>query len=84
MQTALEVHASKYVESILFKDNETFYVNLFDLNFANDEGVERKFTIRAEDGYQLYDLLTGEPIAKQNGAFVGCFEKYRWFVLKRA
>ncbi|MBQ8374828.1 MAG: beta-galactosidase trimerization domain-containing protein [Clostridia bacterium] len=78
----IKVQASKYVESIIFKDGEDYYVNLFDLNFANDL-VERKFTIKAEEGYQLYDLLDNTPIKMQDGAFVGTFEKYRWFVLKR-
>lgn len=82
VKTKLQVCASKYVEVVLFKDGEDMYVNLFDLNFANDL-VERKFAIRAEEGYQLYDLLTNEPVSKKDGAFVGSFEKYRWFVLKR-
>ena len=82
VQRKVEVCASKYVETIVFKDGEDFYLNLFDLNFANDF-VERKFAIRADGDYTLYDLLSGEPIEKQGESFVGSFEKYRWFVLKR-
>ena len=82
VQTAIDVRASRYVESILFKDGDDLYVNLFDLNFANDL-VERKFEISAREGYALYDLLSGEEIEKKNGAFCGSFEKYRWFVCKR-
>ena len=76
------VKASKYVESILFKDGETYYLNLFDLNFANDL-VERKFAVKTCGNYKLYDLLEGTPIEEKNGEFVGSFEKYRWLVLKK-
>ena len=82
VQTKVSVEASKYVEVILFKDKENLYVNLFDLNFANDL-VERKFSIAAEAGYHLYDLLTGNPVEQQGNRFAGTFEKYRWFVLKK-
>ena len=82
VQTKVELSASPFVENILFKDGETYYIHLFDLNFARDL-VERKFSLKAEDGYCLYDLLSGEPVEYKDGAFVGSFEKYRWFVLKR-
>ena len=60
VQVKIKVQASKYVECIVFKDGDDYYVNLFDLNFANDL-TERKFSVVAEDGYQLYDLLSGTP-----------------------
>lgn len=82
VNTKINVCASKYVETVLFKDGEELYINLFDLNFANDL-VERKFTITAENGYELYDLLSGERLEKQGKSFIGSFEKYRWLVLKR-
>ena len=82
VQTKISVEASKYVEVILFKNGDDLYVNLFDLNFANDL-VERKFSIAAEAGYQLYDLLTDAPVEQQGNHFVGLFEKYRWFLLKK-
>lgn len=82
VQTKIKIQASKFVESVIFKDGDTYYVNLFDLNFANDL-VERKFTIQADDGYQLYDLLENAPIEKKDGVFKGSFEKYCWFVLKK-
>lgn len=78
----IKLQASKYVESVIFKDGEDYYVNLFDLNFANDL-VERKFALSIDGDYQLYDLLEGTPMEKKGGAFVGSFEKYRWFVLKK-
>ena len=81
-QRKVKVQASKYVETILFKDGEDYYINLFDLNFASDI-VERKFALSVDGEYELLDLLDGTPIAKKNGQFVGSFEKYRWFVLKR-
>ncbi len=82
VQPKIHLEASKYVENVIFKDGEEYYVNLFDLNFANDL-IERKFKLFINGDYQLYDLLTNEPIEKMDGAFVGCFEKYRWFVLKK-
>ena len=82
VQPKMKLQASKYVESVIFKDGETYYVNLFDLNFANDL-VERKFTLSADENYQLYDLLDDTPIVKENGVFKGSFEKYRWFVLRK-
>ena len=82
VQTKIKLQASKFVGSVIFKDGDTYYVNLFDLNFANDL-VERKFAIQAEDGYQLYDLLENTPIERKDGVFKGSFEKYRWFVLKK-
>jgi beta-galactosidase GanA len=78
----IKLQASKYVESVIFQDGENYYVNLFDLNFANDL-VERKFSMEADGDYQLYDLLTDNPVEKKDGVFVGYFEKYRWFVLKK-
>ena len=81
VQTKIKLQASKFVESVIFKDGDTYYINLFDLNFANDL-VERKFTLSI-DGYQLYDLLEDTPIEKKNGVFEGTFEKYRWFVLRK-
>ena len=82
VQRKIKIQASKYVESVIFEDGDTYYVNLFDLNFANDL-VERKFALTIEGDYQLYDLLEGAPMEKKDGAFVGSFEKYRWFVLKK-
>ena len=82
VQPKIKLHASKYVESVIFKDGETYYVNLFDLNFANDL-VERKFTMRVDGNYQLYDLLIGTPMEKKDGVFKGSFEKYRWLVLRK-
>ena len=82
VQPKMKLQASKYVESVIFKDGETYYVNLFDLNFANDL-VERKFTLSVDENYQLYDLLDDTPIVKENGVFKGSFEKYRWFVLRK-
>ena len=78
----IKLQASKYVESVIFRDGEDYYVNLFDLTFANDL-VERKFALSIDGDYQLYDLLEGTPMEKKGGAFVGSFEKYRWFVLKK-
>ena len=82
IQKKVNLTASKYVESILFQDDEDFYINLFDLNFAKDL-TERKFAISVDGDYTLYDLLEGTPVEKKDGAFVGVFEKYRWFVLKK-
>ena len=82
VQPKIHIQASKFVESVIFQDGEAYYVNLFDLNFANDL-VERKFAVAIEGEYQLYDLLDNTPIEKKDGAFVGSFEKYRWFVLKK-
>lgn len=78
----LRVQASKYVESVIFQDGDEYYVNLFDLNFANDL-TERKFTLTVDGEYRLYDLLNGTPIEIKDGAFVGSFEKYRWLVLRK-
>ncbi len=80
--TKIKLKASKFVESVIFKDGDTYYVNLFDLNFANDL-TERRFEIKADEAYQLYDLLENTPIEKKDGVFKGSFEKYRWFVLKK-
>ena len=82
LQQTIDVQTSKYVESVIFQDGETYYVNLFDLNFANDL-VERKFALYIDGNYQLYDLLDGTPIEKKDGVFKGSFEKYRWFVLRK-
>ena len=73
VQPKMKLQASKYVESVIFKDGETYYVNLFDLNFANDL-VERKFTLSVDENYQLYDLLDDTPIVKEKGVFKGSFE----------
>ena len=81
IQLKIKLQASKYVENILFKDGENYYINLFDLNFASDV-VERKFALSVDGEYELFDLLDGTPIEKKDGKFVGSFEKYRWFVLK--
>lgn len=82
VRTKIKIQASKYVESVIFQDGEDYYVNLFDLNFANDL-TERKFAIKTDGDYQLYDLLDNTPIPTKDGAFAGSFEKYRWFVLKK-
>ena len=82
VKRAVQLTASRYVENILFKDGENFYVNLFDLNFACDQ-TERKFALKADNGYTFFDLLSGEAVPQKDGAFVGSFKKYRWFVLKR-
>ena len=82
VQQKIKIQASKYVESVIFEDGDVYYVNLFDLNFANDL-VERKFTLAIDGDYQLFDLLKNTPIAKENGEFRGSFEKYRWLVLKK-
>ena len=82
VQIKINVQASKFVESIIFKDEDTYYLNLFDLHFAQDL-TERKFVVTLEDGYRLYDLLDGTPIACEDGKFVGSFEKYRWLVVKK-
>ena len=82
VRTKIRLTASPFVENVIFEDGDTYYVNLFDLNFANDL-VERKFSLTIEGNYQLYDLLTNQPIEKKDGAFVGSFEKYRWLVLKK-
>ena len=82
VQSKIKIQASKYVESVIFEDGADYYVNLFDLNFANDL-VERKFALTIDGDYQLYDLLEGTPLDKKDGAFVGSFEKYRWLVLKK-
>ena len=82
VQSKIKIQASKYVESIIFKDGEDYYVNLFDLNFTNDL-VERKFTLAIDEDYQLYDLMKDAPIEKRDGVFQGSFEKYRWLVLKK-
>ena len=82
LQQTIDVQTSKYVESVIFQDGETYYVNLFDLNFANDL-VERKFALSIDGNYQLYDLLDGAPIEKKDGVFKGNFTKYRWFVLRK-
>ena len=78
----ITTQASKFVETVIFKDGDTYYVNLFDLHFAEDL-VERKFAISIDGDYVLYDLIDNKPIEKSNGKFVGSFEKYRWLVLKR-
>ena len=80
-QQKVKLEASKYVENIIFKDGEDYYINLYDLNFAFDI-VERKFALSVDGEYELFDLLDGTPIEKKDGKFVGSFEKYRWFVLK--
>ena len=82
VRTKIRLTASPFVENVIFEDGDTYYVNLFDLNFSNDL-VERKFSLTIEGNYQLYDLLTNQPIEKKDGAFVGSFEKYRWLVLKK-
>lgn len=82
VQLKIKLKASKFVESVIFEDGDEYYVNLFDLNFANDL-TERKFSLSIDGDYQLCDLLDGTPIEKKEGAFVGSFEKYRWLVLKR-
>ena len=82
VEQKISLKASRYVENIIFKDGKDYFVNLFDLNFANDIAC-RKFELRVDGDYTLYDLLTKEAVEKIDGAYVGEFEKYRWFVLKR-
>lgn len=82
IEQKIQVDTSKYVEMILFKDNDDYYLNLFDLNFAQDL-VERKFTVKIEKGYELFDLLTDKVVSNREGVFYGTFEKYAWFVLKK-
>lgn len=77
----LKVEASKYVESIIFDDNASLIVNLFDLNFANDI-VERKFKINT-NGFKVYKLPENKEIKVQNNLMTGTFEKYISFYFKK-
>lgn len=76
------VDASKYVEVILFKDGEDFYLNLFDLNFAQDL-VERKFTISVDGDYEIIDIATDKMLVKNQDIFNGSFTKYCWLALRK-
>lgn len=73
--------ASKFVEQIIFKDGDDYYVNLFDLNFAED-CIKRDFTLVA-DGYRAAELLSGEELEEKDGKIVGSFEKYLWLKLTK-
>ena len=75
------LQASKYVESIVFKDGEDYYINLFDLNFAEDE-AKREFSVKTDGDYELTDLSTNFLIDNENGEFTGSFKKYIWLKLK--
>lgn len=73
--------SSKYVESVVFKDGEDYYINLFDLNFAEDE-VKREFSVKTDGNYELTDLSTNSLIDNESGEFIGSFKKYIWLKLK--
>ncbi|MBO4594593.1 MAG: hypothetical protein J5697_02695, partial [Clostridia bacterium] len=78
-----ELKTSKYVECVVFKDGNDYFLNLFDLNYANDDAV-RNFTITVPDGYGLKETLSGNKIPETDGKFVGSFEKYLWLILVRS
>ncbi|MCQ3035236.1 MAG: beta-galactosidase trimerization domain-containing protein [Bacilli bacterium] len=82
IKTTFEVKASKYVESILFKDNNDYYLNLYDLNFIEDI-VERKFEIKLPKGhYEVYELPNMNKVDIDNGYIKGKFEKYYSLYIK--
>lgn len=78
----LNIEASKYVENIIFKDGNDLYLNLFDLNFANDI-VERKFAIKLQEKYDIYKLPEMTLINKNTNEFSFIFEKYTSFYFKK-
>ena len=83
MDVKFTITASKYVENILFKDGEEYYLQLFDLHFAQD-CVTRVFTLSTGGGYRVVDLLSGKELEEKHGVYCGAFEKYRWYILKKS
>ncbi|MBO6280684.1 MAG: alpha-L-fucosidase [Bacilli bacterium] len=75
----IKVKTSKYVESIIFKDNEDYYINLVDLNFFN-EVVTRNYEINLPniDEYEFVETISNKKISPR-----GTFEKYVSIHLKR-
>jgi len=71
-----ELNASKYIELIHFKDRNKDYINLFDLNFANDL-VTRNFVLKVpSDVKECYELISGKKMDLRNNTLSGTFEKY--------
>lgn len=77
-----ELKASKYVEMIVFEDDNEIQINLFDLNFA-DEINERKFVLKLNSDMCGVDLLTKKPCKTENGIHKGKFKKYASFTFKK-
>jgi len=77
------LEASKYVELIIFKDENKDYINLFDLNFANDL-VKREFELTVPTNVtKAYELITGQNLEIINNKIKGTFEKYLSLVLEK-
>lgn len=68
----INVKTSKYVESIIFKDGNDYYINLVDLNFHN-EIINRDYQISIPDieKYDILETVSGSPISVN-----GEFQKY--------
>ena len=66
------IKTSKYVEAIIFKDGDDYYINLVDLNFHN-EVIKREFEIELPKiaNFEIKELISGKSIAPK-----GSFEKY--------
>ena len=78
-----EVNGSKYVEAIWFKNGEDFYLNLFDLNFANDI-VTRNVEVTLDDNsYKVSELLSGKEIELTDNKFNVTFNKYLSLKIER-
>ena len=75
-ENIFDISGSKYVESIIFKDDNKHYLNLFDLNFANDL-VTRKIHINLRnDDYKVKEVMSDKLIETKKGEVDIIFEKY--------
>lgn len=75
-ENIFDISGSKYVESIIFKDDNKYYLNLFDLNFANDL-VTRKIHINLRnDDYKIKEVMSDKLIETKKGEVDIIFEKY--------
>ncbi|HBM70408.1 MAG TPA: hypothetical protein DD377_03435 [Firmicutes bacterium] len=77
------IETSKYVEALIFENDKGYIINLFDLNFANDD-VSRAYKITLPDSnFEAKELIKGKRISIKNGVVFGCFRNYLSIILKR-
>ena len=77
------IETSKYVEVLIFENDEGYIINLFDLNFANDDISRTYKIVLPHSNFEAKELLKDKKINIKNGVVSGRFKNYLSIVLKR-
>ncbi len=70
-----KVDASRYVECVVFKTDDGYYLNLFDLN-SNEDVVDRKFEITCPSSFTVEVIGKPGVVETEDEIIRGTFSKY--------